>query len=169
MGRFNNISHIVLDLAYILSQDITIQKLLRNDKPTAATDGFAASLSAEEMINKHYIELYPTITNDIQYPNTFITIIVQDVDTSNDVNVTASFAIYVASTYQTWLLEDNSERVLVIADRIDELLNNKKISAAGTININSVNFLSLAENRPSYCISGSIADQMNSISDETNW
>ena len=169
MGRFNNISHIVLDLAYILSQDTTIQKLLRNDKPTAATDNFAALLSAEEMINKHYIELYPTITNDIQYPNTFITIIVHDVDTVNDVNVTASFSIYVASTYQTWLLEDNSERVLVIADRIDELLNNKKISAAGTININSVNFLSLSENRPSYCIGGSIADQMNSISDETDW
>ena len=168
MGRFNNISHVVLDLAYILSQDTTIQKLLRNDKPTAATDGqLTTLLSAEEMINKHYVELYPTITNDIQYPNTFITIIVTDVDTSNDVNVTASFSIYIASTYQTWLLEDNSERVLVIADRIDELLNNKKISAAGTININTINFLSLSENRPSYCISGSIADQMNSISDET--
>ena len=78
----------------------------------------------------------------------------------SDDNTSITIKIYVSTDEQHLLLIDNKNRLFELMDRVIDDLDNRKLSSAGTITVNSFNHTMLSEFRFAYVISLSFNEQV---------
>lgn len=176
MGRLLNIKKVPFEIAAILAKDVKLKKLLLDDKPDALTasnvsyqiilpDGTTRDYTAQDLIDEKYIWVHDPI---LEYAikkferHSVIIISLESINpySVND-NILGTGAIFVITSSDTTLLEGNKFRALEMADQIDVLLNNKKLSSAGILTISSFDEVIYNEFSTGYRINFSIADQIN--------
>lgn len=176
MGRLLNIKKVPFEIAAILAKDVKLKKLLLDDKPDALTasnvsyqivlpDGTTRDYTAQDLIDEKYIWVHDPI---LEYAikkferHTVIIISLESINpySVND-NILGTGAIFVITSSDTTLLEGNKFRALEMADQIDILLNNKKLSSAGILTISSFDEVIYNEFSTGCRINFSIADQIN--------
>ena len=161
MRTLKNTKKCAIEIATILAQDETLCKLLVNDKASALTDE-KPDKSLNDLIKENYISIYPPVENRIEEygRNTFLSILVNSVTFSGQ-NLNAGVLIYVSTDESHVLLNNNKDRLLEMADRIVQLLQNHKISAAGELNVSSITHVMLSEFHTAYRIAVNFSDQQN--------
>lgn len=161
MKNFDNIKKAPLEIATILANDTKIKQLLYSDD----SDPLSADVSGitlNIMLEEHYISMVPPTENRIQEygRNTFLSILVDTISpNAADNNVRANLIIYISTNADHLMIKDNGNRLLELANRVYLLLQGKKLSCAGEININSFSHVMLSEFHSGYRIALSIADQ----------
>ena len=176
MGRLLNIKKVPFEIAAILAKDVKLKKLLLDDKPDALTasnvsyqivlpNGETRDYTAQDLIDEKYIWVHDPI---LEYAikkferHTVVIISLESINpySVND-NILGTGAIFVITSSDTTILEGNKFRALEMADQIDILLNNKKLSSAGILTISSFDEVIYNEFSTGYRINFSIADQIN--------
>ena len=175
MGRLQNIKKVPFEIASVLARDIKIKKLLLDDKPDALTakdvqylyvaaDGTQRDYTAQDLINEKYIWVHDPILEYAIKKFERQTVIIISLETINPYsvqeNVLGSGAIFIITASDVALLNNNKFRALEMADQIDTLLNNKKLSSAGILTITSFNDIIYNEFTTGYRINFSISDQI---------
>lgn len=167
MKNFVNIKKAPLEIATILAGNTKIKQLLYSDDEDPL-NADVSQVTLNQMLEEHYISMVPPTENRIQEygRNSFLSIIVDTISpNAADNNVRANIIIYVSTNADHLMIKDNGNRLLELADQIYLLLQNKKLTASGEININSFSHVMLSEFHSSYRISLSIADQSTGKAD----
>lgn len=160
--KLKNLKKVPFEIATLLAADDTIVRLLYDDDPSALIKKTGISISMQELIASNYIGFYPATESGIKEinRNTFIIINLEDFNfTSAENNTSTSGAIYITTDKDHCALNNNSLRLLELVDRIEEVLDNKKLSSAGKIHINSANYVVFSDFRIGYRINFRIYDQ----------
>ena len=161
MKTIKNIKKSIVEVAQILAADEEILKLIYIDTPDALSQP-KPEITLNELIAQHYVCVIPPVESGIKdsWRNTFITILLDNVYFNRrDDNTAANLIIYVSTDEAHVLLDDNKMRMLEIVDKVIGLLDNKKISGAGTLSVDSFTHTMLSEFRSAYRISISCNDQ----------
>lgn len=161
MKNLKNIEKAVIEIASVLAQDEIIKRLLINDT-TDALNIAVPDKNLNDLIKDNYISIYPPVENRIEAygRNTFISILVDNISfLTTDENTRANIVLYVSTNADHLLIKDNRNRLLVLSDRIVQLLDDYKLTASGKINVTSMNHVMLSEFHSSYRINCNIADQ----------
>jgi len=167
MKNFVNIKKAPLEIATILAGNTKIKQLLYSDDEDPL-NADVSQVTLNQMLEEHYISMVPPTENRIQEygRNSFLSIIVDTISpNAADNNIRANIIIYVSTNADHLMIKDNGNRLLELADQIYLLLQNKKLTASGEININSFSHVMLSEFHSSYRISLSIADQSTGKAD----
>ncbi len=162
MKSLRNIKKSVMEIAQLLAQDEEIVKLLYNDEPTALNDA-APSVDLNTLIQEHYICICAPVEDGIkdQWKNTFLTVLLDNgFFGRSDDNTSITIKIYVSTDEQHLLLIDNKNRLFELMEHVIDDLDNRKLSSAGTITVNSFNHTMLSEFRFAYVISLSFNEQV---------
>ena len=162
MKSLRNIKKSVMEIAQLLAQDEDIVKLLFNDEPTALNDA-APKVDLNTLIQEHYICICAPVEDGIkdQWKNTFLTILLDNAFFGRaDENTSVGIKIYVSTDEQHLLLIDNKNRLFELMDRVISILDNCKLSSAGTLTVNSFNHTMLSEFRFAYVIGLSFNEQI---------
>ena len=162
MKSLKNIKKSVMEIAQLLAQDEEIVKLLHNDEPTALNDA-VPSVDLNTLIQEHYICICAPVEDGIkdQWKNTFLTVLLDNgFFGRSDDNTSITIKIYVSTDEQHLLLIDNKNRLFELMERVIDDLDNRKLSSAGTITVNSFNHTMLSEFRFAYVISLSFNEQV---------
>lgn len=151
----------VIEIASLLAQDSALVKLVYNDGVDALDRNVPAEVNLNYLIQNHYISVFPPVENRIEEygRNTFLSILLDSLVTSNTPNTRGNLVIYVSTTEAELLIKDNRNRLLEICDRIIFKLQDTKLSASGTINITSISHVMLSEFHTAYRINLNISDQ----------
>lgn len=161
MSQLRNLKRSVNEIAQLLAQNDIVCKLLFNDESSALTDP-RPDVTFNELISGNYICMYPPVESRIEDygRNTFITVLL---DTallhSSDDNTTATVVLYISTNEDHILLDNNANRLLEMCDEVINILDNKKLSTAGTINISSITHVMLSEFHAAYRLNLRISDQ----------
>jgi len=161
MRKLGNLKKAVIEIAQILAQDETICKLLVNDSNDPLNEA-TPSMTLNDLIDQKYICIFPPVENRIEDygRNTFLSILLEDITFSNEDKVnSASIIIYASTNEDHILLVNNKNRLLEIVDKIAELLDNKKISVAGKLNLRTAVHTMLSEFHSAYRIRFTLSDQ----------
>lgn len=147
-------------MSLVLAQDETIQRLLLVDSPDALTCEFTPK-NPNELITGHYVSFYPPVENRIEEydRNTFISIVLNTV-TGADVQV-GNYLVYVSTDQNHIALDGNKDRLLELVDRIYQILDGCKLTAAGETDVTTAMFQMLSEMHPAYKVSVHLRDQQN--------
>lgn len=161
MKNFVNIKKAPLEIAILLAKDTKIKQLLYSDDfdPLSAD---VSEVTLNMMLEGHYISMVPPTENRIEEygRNSFLSILVDTISpNAADNNVRANLIIYISTSADRLMIKDNGNRLLELADRVYTVLQGKKLTASGEININNFSHVMLSEFHSSYRISLSIADQ----------
>ena len=162
--KLKNLKNAPIEIASILASNGTIVRLIYDDEPSVLLNKKTISLSIEELINQNYIGFYPATETGINSidRNTFIIINLEDFNLQNtDSNTGCTGAIYITTDKAHCLLSNNKLRLLELIDEIETTLENKKLSAAGKIQLTSVNYVVFSDFRSGYRINFRISDQSN--------
>lgn len=162
MKSLRNIKKSVMEIAQLLAQDEDIVKLLFNDEPTALNDA-VPRVDLNTLIQEHYICICAPVEDGIkdQWKNTFLTILLDNAMFGRaDDNTSVTIRIYVSTDEQHLLLIDNKNRLFELIDRIISILDNYKLSSAGTLTVNSFSHTMLSEFRFAYVIGLSFNEQV---------
>ena len=162
--KLKNLKNAPIEIASILASNGTIVRLIYDDEPSVLLNKKTISLSIEELINQNYIGFYPATETGINSidRNTFIIINLEDFNLQNtDSNTGCTGAIYITTDKAHCLLSNNKLRLLELIDEIETALENKKLSAAGKIQLTSVNYVVFSDFRCGYRINFRISDQSN--------
>jgi hypothetical protein len=160
--KLRNLKKAPFEIATLLAANSNIVRLLYDDTPTVLADKKEFSLSIKDLIEQNYIGFYPATEAGIKEidKNTFIIISLEDFNfTGTDNNTSASGAIYITTDKSHCLLNENRLRMLELVDEIEETLENKKLSSAGQLSINSANYVVFSDFRSGYRINFRIYDQ----------
>lgn len=160
--KLKNLKKVPFEIATLLAADDTIVRLLYDDDPSALIKKTGISISMQELITSNYIGFYPATETGIKEinRNTFIIINMEDFSLkSQDNNTKGSGAIYITTDKAHCLLTENKIRLLELADRIDTILDNRKLSSAGEVEIVSINYVVFSDFRSGYRINFKCADQ----------
>lgn len=160
--KLRNLKKAPFEIATLLAANSNIVRLLYDDTPAVLVDKKEFSLSIKDLIEQNYIGFYPATEAGIKEidKNTFIIISLEDFNfTSTDNNTSASGAIYITTDKSHCLLNENRLRMLELVDEIEETLENKKLSSAGQLSINSANYVVFSDFRCGYRINFRIYDQ----------
>ena len=161
MKNFINIKKAPLEIATILANDTKIKQLLYIDD-NDPLNADVSEVTLNMMLEEHYISMVPPTENRIEEygRNSFLSILVDTISpNAADNNVRANLIIYVSTNADHLMIKNNGNRLLELADRVYTLLENKKLTASGEININTFSHVMLSEFHSSYRISLSITDQ----------
>jgi len=161
MKNFVNIKKAPLEIATILANDTKIKQLLYSDD-SDPLNADVSGVTLNTMLEEHYISMVPPTENRIEEygRNSFLSILVDTISpNAADNNVRANLIIYISTNADHLMIKDNGNRLLELADRVYILLQNKKLTASGEINISNFSHVMLSEFHSSYRISLSIADQ----------
>lgn len=172
MGVLTNIKKIPYELASILARDPIVCALILNDTVDALDDldlthieGIDADTNiADYLIDNHYITLAaPTDTAIRNFDrNTFIIINLDTIAVhSEDDNISVDGSIYLVTDDEHRFLSLNRIRLLELADQINDLLDNRKISSAGTCKISNLDMVIFSEFKTGYQIAFNIKDLSN--------
>ena len=162
--KLKNLKNAPIEIASILASNGTIVRLIYDDEPSVLLNKKTISLSIEELINQNYIGFYPATETGINSidRNTFIIINLEDFNLQNtDGNTGCTGAIYITTDKAHCLLSNNKLRLLELVDEIETTLENKKLSAAGKIQLTSVNYVVFSDFRCGYRINFRISDHSN--------
>lgn len=167
MVNLINIKKSPAEIATVLAKDDTIKKLLVIDTADALEKEVPEGVDLNYLLEKHYISMEPPVENRIQEydRNTFISILVDTVTPASEGNMRAGYVIYVSTNMDHQMLENNRNRLLELADRILHLLQDKKFTAAGQMNFNSMSHLMLSEFHSAYRMAFSMTDQQKKVGD----
>ena len=162
MSKLRNIKNSVFEIAQLLGQDDTICRLLVNDSDDPLND-VAPGKNINDLISDKYIALYtPTESAIADFGrNTFIAIVVDSISLKTaDNNSRASISIYASTDLAHALIRGNKNRLLEICDRVENILENTKLSTAGTISVTSIQHVMLSELHDAYKINCNLSDQV---------
>ena len=162
--KLKNLKNAPIEIASTLASNEIIVRLIYDDEPSVLLNPKTISLSTEELINQNYIGFYPATETGINSidRNTFIIINLEDFNLQNtDSNTGCTGAIYITTDKAHCLLSNNKLRLLELVDEIETTLENKKLSAAGKIQLTSVNYVVFSDFRCGYRINFRIYDQSN--------
>ena len=86
-----------------------------------------------------YISFFPPVENRIeQYGrNTFISILLDTALDAGDNNTRSNLVIYVSTDEEHLLLNENKNRLLEMCDKINSLLDGKKLTTSGELRVTS--------------------------------
>lgn len=160
--KLKNLKKIPFEIAASLASDDTVVRLIYDDDSSALLKKTKLSISIQELISSNYIGFYPATESGIKEidRNTFIIINLEDFALkAQDSNVKATGAIYITTDKAHCLLNENKIRLLELADRIDSVLEGRKLSAAGEIQLTSINYVVFSDFRCGYRISFRCSDQ----------
>ena len=160
--KLKNLKKIPFEIATALAADETIVRLIYDDDASALLKKTGLSISAAELINSNYINFYPATESGIKEidRNTFIVINLEDFTfRTQDNNTKVTGAIYITTDKAHSLLSENKIRLLELADKIDSVLDEKKLTCAGEISLTSVNYVVFSDFRCGYRISFRCFDQ----------
>jgi len=162
MKPLKNIKKSVMEIASLLAQDSILIKLVYNDGTDALDHDVPSTVDLNYLIQNHYISVFPPVENRIEEygRNTFLSILLDTIVTSNEPNTRGNFVIYVSTTESELLINDNRNRLLEICDRIIAVLQDTKLSAVGKINITSISHVMLSEFHTAYRLNLNISDQV---------
>ena len=166
MIKLHNIKKAPIEIAATLANDGEIKKLLIIDDPEALEKPVPEK-TLNNLIQEHYVSLEPPVENRIQEydRNTFLSILVDTVMPAAEENIRATLVLYVSTNMDHILLKDNKNRLIELCDRVIQLLQNKKISAAGQINFSSMSHLMLSEFHSAYRLVFTLSDQQKKVGD----
>ena len=162
--KLKNLKNAPIEIASTLASNETIVRLIYDDEPSVLLNKKTISLLIEELINQNYIGFYPATETGINSidRNTFIIINLEDFNLQNtDSNTGCTGAIYITTDKAHCLLSNNKLRLLELIDEIETTLENKKLSAAGKIQLTSVNYVVFSVFWCGYRINFRISDQSN--------
>lgn len=160
--KLKNIKKIPFEIASVLVSNEDVVKLIYDDDPSVLLKKNKINISMEELIQKNYIGFYPATETGINSidRNTFIIINLEDINLQNtDININTSGAIYITTDKAHCLLNNNKLRLLELADVIEDVLENQKLSSAGKIILTSVNYVVFSDFRSGYRINFRCSDQ----------
>ena len=160
--RLKNIKKAPFEIATVLATNENIVRLLCDDRPSVLIDKININTTTEELIQKKYIGFYPATESGIQDidRNTFIIINIEDMSLrSADNNISVSGAIYITTDIAHSLLDNNAIRLLELIDEIEATLENQKLTSAGKVQLNSVNYVVFSDFRSGYRINFRFNDQ----------
>ena len=153
----DNIQSALFEIKRVLLEDEEIRKLLYND----SNDALNLDTPSTEDVDD-YISLYPIyeFNTEAGYNhNCGINIVVPVIDPTDEVvQVIASLTINVVVNSNKWILTGNKIRPLAIADRIIELLENKKFSASSTLSFDGMTNLIMTKRISGYALSFTMND-----------
>ncbi len=167
MAALKNIIKVPFEIASLLATDPTIRSLLYIDQPNALTqhisfnDGVSA---AQHMINENYIHLFPFVETGIKdfTRNTFLQISLEGISFSREhTTVSANGTILITTDNTHIMLDNNKNRLLELADLIDQRLHGVKLSSSIELKINYISAVPVSNFRSGYSIHFSISDQLN--------
>ena len=160
--KLKNLKKVPMEIASLLAAESNIVQLIYNDQSSALTNPKEIKVSVQDLINSNYIGFYPATESGIKDidKNTFMVINFEDFSfTNTDNNTGASGAIYITTDRSHCLLNENRLRLLELIDEIEDTLENKKLSSAGQIHVNSANYVVFSDFRSGYRINFRIYDQ----------
>lgn len=153
----DNIQSALFEIKRVLLGDEEIRKLLYND----SNDALNLDTPSTEDVDD-YISLYPIyeFNTEAGYNhNCGISINVSVIDPTDEVvQMIASLTINVVVNTNKWILTGNKIRPLAIADRIIELLENKKFSASSTLSFDGMTNLIMTKRISGYALSFTMTD-----------
>lgn len=158
MNKLKNIFKVPFEIADILSKSKTIQKLVYNDSPFALEEDL--NIDSNILLDENYIQIgMPSESGIENYNhNTMVNINIDNISIASD---SVSGFILISTADQTLPLNNNKRRLWEISAEIEKLLNYKKLSTAGEINIDSISFVTLSTFRGGYAIHFSFVDQQS--------
>lgn len=158
--KLKNIKKVPFEIATILAANQKIIRLIYNDNPSVLTDQQDILLTTQQLISLNYIGFYPATETGIKDidKNTFIIINMEDISLDN---ISANGSIYITTDKAHCLLENNTLRMLELADEIESTLENQKLSSAGQIHLTSINYVVFSDFRSGYRINFRLNDQQN--------
>ena len=119
--KLKNLKKAPIEIASLLAANKKIIQLIKDDSPSALTKPKDFEIGVQELINSEYIGFYPATETGIKEVNrnTFIIINLEDFSLhTTDNNINASGAIYITTDRAHCLLDNNSLRLLELADAI---------------------------------------------------
>lgn len=153
----------LFEMVYLLASNYDIQKLLYVDGNNLDTDfSDFQLLPPQDMLDNEYISIAPHLENGIENAtrNTFLVVQLEDISLeSYEGGIRASGAIHIVTDKQHEVLKPNHSRLLMLADAIINLLEHKKLSAAGEISFRSLARVVYSEYTFGYRLSFSFNDQ----------
>lgn len=153
----DNIQSALFEIKRVLLEDEEIRKLLYND----SNDALNLDTPSTEDVDD-YISLYPIyeFNTEAGYNhNCGVSINVSVIDPTDEVvQMIASLTINVVVNTNKWILTGNKIRPLAIADRIIELLENKKFSASSTLSFDGMTNLIMTKRISGYALSFTMTD-----------
>lgn len=156
MEKLANIKKAVKEIALLLSLDDQLKCLLINEKDTDNIPTFTVN----DLLKNEYISMYPPIESGIQKidRHTFIVILIDSINLMNSENSRANISVYVSTDSEHIGWAQNQNRLLEMCDRVIDVLDEKKLSSAGQINITSINHVMLSEFRAAYRLNLNLTD-----------
>lgn len=137
MSRLKNILKAPKEIINILVKDRELQKLLIIDNEDVEDSSFIMK-TADELMKDGYIYTTAQRYEDLEDTgrNTFIVVVIQHISFENeeeDNNTSVVGDIFIATHINNANVKNYQDRGLLIADRIDQILNSLKLSAASQI------------------------------------
>jgi hypothetical protein len=160
--KLRKLKDVPYQIAQILASSEDVVRLIYSDEPSVLLTKNQITVGVNDLINDDYIGFYPATESGIKdiERNTFIIINCEDFNLqAADKNVSASGAIYITTDKAHSLLSQGKLRLLELADAIDSVLNDQKLSAAGQISLTSINYVVFSDFRSGYRINFRVHDQ----------
>lgn len=160
MKSLINIKKAPLEVAKLLADDTMIKQLVYIDTNDPFS-GDVSNVDMNKMLTEHYISFDPPVENRIEeyQRNTFVSILVDSISLyGSEDNIPSTIVIYVSTNADHLIITNNKNRLLELADRVIQILDGKKLSASGSLYINSLQHVMLSEFHAGYRISCRISD-----------
>ncbi len=160
-----NLKKVPLEIVQLMYDNNLILNLIYNDERDALENPIPlAALPLEELIKQGYFSFYVPVEQHIDNPlrNTCLSIVLKYMDLEkSDLDIQAEGSIYILTDYQHILLEQNKNRILELADKVVEVLDNHKLSSSGAIMCTTVEYVAESNFHCVYKINFVINDQIN--------
>lgn len=160
MRALDSIKRMPMEIAVALAGNTRLQQLLVDDKNELANNFTPYSIN--DLLKHEYISFTPVFDNNIKNnkKNTFLIINIEMIEFDDmEGNTRISGDIFIGTDRQNAILKNNTSRLLEIVDEIYKTLQDKKLSAAGAINVDYANFISYSEYVFGYKISFKVMEQ----------
>lgn len=156
-----NINKVPLEIVDLLSQDKGILNLLYNDSSNVL-EQLDTEIDIQKLFDDEYIQLFSPLATEVNHYKTNLTLsVLLDEISFFESNIGAMVRIYVSCSNDLIKLTNNENRLLSLVDRITTSLKNTKLSCAGIIKLDSINYVIVNENRSGYRINLFISDQQS--------
>lgn len=161
MKNIRNTKNVNIEIAQKLIHNKPLVKMIIDDTPDLNGDVDYSKYTLETMLKDKYFSIYPATDQGIKDAgrNTYLIIVLDDIEEGNGSNQTLSGSIYVTTDADHVLLSGGKNRMLEICDLICQDLDEFKITASGKIHIESLSLVMIDYFRAAYRIQFTTRDQ----------
>jgi hypothetical protein len=160
MKTLHNINKAPFEIGRLLSLNNKICSFLLDDSADPQID---YQVSLTDLLNQHYITIYPPVEDGAiqdQIRNTYIVILLDRIDpNSSSENIFVNGSLYVTTDKAHVLLSNNRNRLLELIDEIYKTLDGIKLTSAGELHINNISHIMITNFRAGYRIDFTFSDQ----------